>query len=47
MTIVRFAVWLWSVGWLSYGASAVPDGNAVGRGSQSAASLPVSWSTPC
>jgi hypothetical protein len=30
MTIVRFAVWLGSVGWLSYGASAFSNGNALG-----------------
>ena len=30
MTIVRFAVWLWSIGSLSYSASTIPDGNALG-----------------
>jgi hypothetical protein len=30
MTILRFAVWLWSIGWLSYSASTIPDGNALG-----------------
>jgi hypothetical protein len=30
MTIVRFAVWLWSIGWLHYSASTIPDGNALG-----------------
>jgi len=29
-TIVRLAVWLWSVGWLSYGASAFSNGHALG-----------------
>jgi hypothetical protein len=36
MTNVRFAVWLWSVGWLSYGASAFSNGNAL-----------VSWISVC
>jgi hypothetical protein len=30
MTIVRLAVWLSSAGWLSYSASTIPDGNALG-----------------
>lgn len=30
MTIVRFAVWLWSIGWLSFSASTIPNGNALG-----------------
>jgi hypothetical protein len=30
MTILRLAVWLWSAGWLSYSASTIPDGNALG-----------------
>src|ERR1700694_4050536 len=29
-TIVRLAVWLWSVGWLSYGAAAFSNGHALG-----------------
>jgi hypothetical protein len=29
-TIVRLAVWLWSVGWLSYGASAFSNGHVLG-----------------
>ena len=28
--LVRFAVWLWSIGSLSYSASTIPDGNALG-----------------
>jgi hypothetical protein len=30
MTIVRFAIWSWSVGWVGYGPSAFSNGNTLG-----------------